>query len=92
MCCLFKLILSTTVLCFVLGKHKGWPRWKDAYPKQLSFLCLMNTTSGAMDVYCIKPRLPVESWHVLCTKAGYLDIKEESGVGGRKRGLVSGLF
>lgn len=76
MCCLFKLILNTTLLCFMLGEHKGWPQWKDVYPKQPSFLCLMNITSGVIDFYCTKPIFSV-SWHVLCTKAGYLETGEE---------------
>lgn len=75
----------------MLQERKGWPQWKDAYPKQLSFLCLMNITSGVMDNYCIKPRFPVVSWHALCTKADYLGTKEERLLK-RKWGLVSGVF
>lgn len=44
-----------------------------------------------MGIYCIKPRFPVVSWHVLCAKAGYLDTKEESLLE-MGWGLVSGSF
>lgn len=57
MCYPLKLILSITVLHFVLEEHKGQTQCKDAYPSSSLSCVWINIASGVKVIYCIKPRL-----------------------------------